>query len=179
MAEQDYTAVITVDATPEEVFRAATNVRGWWSEDVVGDTDRPDAVFFYSFKDLHRATFKITEFVPGERMVWHVLQNYFNFVSDSTEWTGTDVVFDIAECGAGTELTFTHVGLHPGEECYEVCHDAWSFYVKKSLHALIAEGAGEPNRKDTLSENHPAPAPEVTSAVRAAEERIARAGSGR
>jgi hypothetical protein len=157
MTEQDYTASFTVDATADEVFSAMTNVRGWWSEDIEGETDRPGAIFFYRFKDVHRGTFKITEFVPGERVVWHVLQNRFNFVADSTEWTGTDIVFELREHGPMTEFTFTHVGLNPAEECYEVCHDAWTFYVRKSLYDLITQGAGEPNRSDALSENHPVP----------------------
>lgn len=157
MSNANYTASFNVDATPEEVFDAVCNARGWWSEDIEGDTDRAGSVFFYSFKDVHRGTFKITEYDPGKRVVWHVLQNYFNFVADSTEWTGTDIVFDISNGGDGTDFTFTHVGLNPAEECYDVCHDAWSFYVKKSLQDLIAGRAGAPNKSDTLAENHPRP----------------------
>ena len=103
-----------------------------------------------SFKDVHRGTFKITEFIPGKKIVWHVLQNYFNFVKDTTEWTGTDIVFEISKKGDKTEFRFTHVGLKPSEECYGVCHDAWGFYISTSLHDLIAKGKGEPNTKDKL-----------------------------
>ena len=152
---QNYATAFTIDQTPEEVFQAISNVRGWWSEDIEGDTDRPDAVFYYSFKDVHRGTFKITEFLPGKRIVWHVLQNYFNFVSDATEWTDTDIAFDIARNGDKTEVRFTHVGLNPLEECFTVCRDAWGFYIRTSLHDLIATGTGEPNKKDKLSENNP------------------------
>lgn len=155
MDNQDYTTTVTVEQTPEEVFKAISNVRGWWSEDIEGDTDRLGAVFFYRFKDVHRGTFKITEFVPGKKIVWHVLQNYFNFIKDTTEWTGTDIVFEISKTGKHTEYRFTHVGLKPSEECYSVCHDAWGFYIKKSLHGLITNGQGEPNKKDKLSENNP------------------------
>lgn len=155
MSHQNYSVTFTVDQTPEQVFEAISNVRGWWSEDVEGDTDKLGAVFYYSFKDVHRGTFKITDYVPGKKIAWHVLQNYFNFVKNSTEWTGTDIVFEIAKKGDKTEFTFTHVGLNPAEECYGVCSDAWGFYIKTSLHDLITKGQGEPNKKDTLSENNP------------------------
>ena len=126
MENQDYTTTFLVDETPEEVFTAINNVRGWWSQVIEGDTDKLGALFYYHAKDIHRATFKITELVPGKRVVWHVLQNYFNFVKDTTEWTGTDVVFEIAKKGDKTELRFTHVGLEPAHECYGVCSDAWA-----------------------------------------------------
>ena len=151
----DFTTSFTVDQSPAEVFAAINNVRGWWSEDIEGDTDRDGSVFYYSFKDVHRGTFKITEFVPGKKITWHVLQNYFNFIKDTTEWTGTDIVFEISEKGDKTEFLFIHVGLKPAEECYEVCSNAWGFYIGTSLHDLIAKGEGEPNKKDKLSENNP------------------------
>ncbi len=155
MVDQNYTTSFTVDRTPEEVFDAIRDVRGWWSEDIEGETDRLGSVFFYSFKDVHRGTFKIMEFEPGQKIVWFVLQNYFNFVKDTTEWTGTEIVFEISKKGDETEVRFTHVGLNPAEECYVVCHDAWGFYIRTSLHDLIAEGEGQPNRKDKLSKNNP------------------------
>ena len=145
---EDYTATLTIDRPPEAVFDAITDPRRWWSEDIEGDTDRLGAVFYYHFKDIHRGTFQVTELVPGARVTWHVLQNYFNFVSDSTEWTGTDIRFELAGDGDTTELTFTHVGLRPAEECYDVCFDSWNFYLKTSLHNLLATGAGEPNRRE-------------------------------
>ena len=61
---------------------------------------------------------KITEFVPGKKVVWHMRGCRINFVKDKTEWNGTDVVFEIARKGNKTELRFTHVGLVPAIECY-------------------------------------------------------------
>jgi hypothetical protein len=83
--------------------------------------------------------------VPNTKVVWHVLANEFNFVKDKTEWTGTDVVFEIADRGDGTELRFTHLGLTPTYECYDVCSDAWGTYVRGSLRDLISKGKGTPN----------------------------------
>lgn len=155
MDDENYRTTFVVDQTPEEVFKSISNVRDWWSEEVEGDTDKAGSVFYYSMKDVHRGTFKITEFVPGKRIVWHVLQNYFNFIADTTEWTNTDIVFEISKKGDKTEVVFTHVGLKPTEECYVVCHDAWGFYINTSLHDLIVKGVGEPNSKGTISENNP------------------------
>lgn len=145
MTNQNYTTTFTVDQTPEEVFAAVNNARGWWSQEIEGDTNKLGAEFKYHYQDLHRATFKITEFVPDKKVVWHVLDNYFNFVKDKTEWTGTDVVFEIAQKGDKTEVHFTHVGLVPAYECYDVCSNAWGSYITRSLRDLITTGKGQPN----------------------------------
>jgi hypothetical protein len=40
MSDQDFTATITVDQTPEEAIEAIKNIRGWWSEQLEGSTDK-------------------------------------------------------------------------------------------------------------------------------------------
>jgi hypothetical protein len=142
---QSYTTTFTVDQTPQAAFAAINNVRGWWSQAVEGDTDRLGAEFNYHYQDVHRATFKITEFVPGQKVVWHVLDNYFNFIKDKNEWVGTDIIFEIAPKGGKTEVHFTHKGLVPDYECYDVCSNAWGSYISRSLRDLITTGKGQPN----------------------------------
>jgi hypothetical protein len=51
----------------------------------------------------------------------------------------------ISETDGGTETRFTHLGLIPEYECFDVCSDAWGFYVNTSLRSLITTGAGQPN----------------------------------
>lgn len=145
MSNQNYTATFLVDNTPEEAFKAINNVRGWWSQSIEGDTNKLGAEFNYHYQNLHRASFKITEFVPNQKVVWYVLDNYFNFIEDKTEWIGTDVIFEIAKKGDQTEVRFTHAGLVPAYECYEVCSNAWGLYITSSLRNLITTGKGQPN----------------------------------
>src|SRR3546814_16864209 len=82
MKNQDFTTSLEVAATPTETFSAINNVRGWWSENIDGPTDRFSAGFSYYYEDVHRTRFKITEFVPGQNVVWHVLDNYFKFITE-------------------------------------------------------------------------------------------------
>ena len=148
MNKQDFTATILLDQTPKEVFDAISNVRGWWSQEIDGSTNRLGAEFKFHYKDLHFSTQKITEFVPGKKVVWHVLDSRINFVKDKTEWNGTDIVFEITAKNDKTELRFTHIGLIPAFECYGDCSGAWGFYVNDSLRSLIATGKGQPNQKE-------------------------------
>ena len=149
MNDQSLTTSFTVDQTPEEVFDAINNVRGWWSGEIDGRTDKLGEVFTYRYKDVHRTTQKITELVPGKKVVWHVTDAELNFVKGKTEWNGTDIVFEIAKKDGKTEVRFTHVGLVPAFECYGGCSGAWGFYINDSLRNLITTGKGAPNQKET------------------------------
>ncbi|ASS67576.1 MULTISPECIES: SRPBCC domain-containing protein [unclassified Paenibacillus] len=151
--DQNLRLSFTVDQSPEEVFAAILNVRGWWSEEVEGRTDQIGQ-FKYHYRDIHRSTINITELAPNEKVVWHIVDNYFNFVEDKSEWTGTDIVFDIIKGEGKTEVRFTHVGLVPSYECYSVCSDSWGTYINGSLRDLIAKGKGKPNQNEQIVTRH-------------------------
>jgi hypothetical protein len=148
MTNQNFAATVSVDQSPREVFDAINNVRGWWSGEIDGSTDKLGAEFTYRYQDIHRSTQKITELVPGKKVVWHVLDAQINFIKDKREWKGTDIVFEITKKGGKIEVHFTHVGLVPAIECYGKCAGAWGFYINDSLRSLIATGKGGPNQKE-------------------------------
>jgi len=79
------------------------------------------------------------------------MYNHFNFVKDQNEWVGTKVHFDISQEGNKMRLLFTHEGLVPTFECYDVCAAAWNDYVQRSLLPLITKGKGHPNRREVLA----------------------------
>ena len=143
--QDSFTATISVEQSREEVFAAVVNPRGWWSENIDGATDKPGEEFTYRHKDVHRCTILVSEMTSPTRVVWQVVENYFNFTDDATEWKGTEIRFDIARNGSKTELRFTHLGLAPAYECFEVCSNSWDFYLRTSLRGLVRIGKGLPN----------------------------------
>jgi len=147
MSNPNLTMSFTVDQTPEAVFAAINNVRGWWSGDLDGSTEALGDEFTYRYQDIHYSKQKITESIPGRKVVWHVLDGYLKFTRDTKEWTGTDITFEISKNGDKTDVRFTHVGLSPDHECFDVCANAWGFYINGSLRNLIATGQGQPNDK--------------------------------
>ena len=148
MVTPSFTTTIFVDQTPKQVFDAINNVRGWWSEEIEGATNKLNEEFKYHYRNVHRCQMKIVEFVPDKKVVWLVMDNDFNFTKDKSEWKGTKIIFDIAEKGKQTKMHFTHQGLVPQYECYQICHDAWTNYIKNSLRSLIITGKGMPNASD-------------------------------
>ena len=146
MAGNSFTTAFRVPSTPEEAFAAINDVRGWWSTEVVGRTTDLGDTFTFEVPGVHRTTQTITEWVPGRRVTWHVSDGWIGFVEDTTEWNGTDITFDITDLGGETEVRFTHAGLVPSVECFDVCSGAWSSYMTGSLRDLITTGRGDPHR---------------------------------
>ena len=148
MNNQSFTTTLVVEQTPKEVFNAINNVRGWWSEEIEGNTSNLDDEFLYHYKDVHISKLKLTEVVPNKKVVWLVENNYFQFTKDSSEWKGTKIIFEITEQNGKTKLQFTHLGLVPEYECYNICEQGWNNYINSSLSNLITKGKGQPNPKE-------------------------------
>jgi len=162
MTESDFTISILADQTPSAVFQAINNVCGWWSEEIEGSTDKLNDVFNYHFEDIHRCQIKLIEVTPGKKLVWLVMDNYFKpgifgdasnhlrsndgYTNDKNEWTGTKIIFEISEKDNKTQIRFTHLGLVPAYECFNVCSNGWTHYIRQSLPDLITTGKGQPNK---------------------------------
>lgn len=148
MNTQDFTSSITVNTSYTKAFEAIKNFRGWWSEEIEGNTDELNETFFYHYKDVHLCKIKLIEAMPDTKLVYLVIENEFNFTKDKTEWIDTKLIFDLNTEGRQTQIKFTHEGLVPTYECYEVCNDAWTSYIQGSLKNYIETGKGKPNGKE-------------------------------
>ena len=148
MSNQNFTTTFSVNQTPDEAFAAIINVRGWWSGEIEGRTDKLDEEFTYRYEDVHYSKQKITELIPAKKVVWLVLDSSLNFFKNKAEWNGSKITFEIAKKGDKTEVRFTHMGLIPDFECYNDCSNAWGFYINTSLRSLITTGTGQPNEKE-------------------------------
>ncbi|HLY70080.1 MAG TPA: hypothetical protein VKR53_10165 [Puia sp.] len=148
MNNQNFATTLLVDQNPEKAFNAINNVRGWWSENVEGGTNKLNDEFIYHYKDIHYCKIIVIELVPNQKVVWLVLDNYFKFTEDKSEWKGTKIVFDISQEGNQTKIGFRHEGLVPQYECYEICREAWTNYIQNSLRNRITTGKGNPTAKE-------------------------------
>ena len=133
--DESYATTILVDQTPEQAFDAINDVGSWWSEDIEGSRDALGEEFTFRGMDIHYSRIEVAELVPGERVVWLVLDNHINFV-------------EISKKGKGAEIRFSHLGPVPEYECFDVCSNAWAFFIDESLRSRIATGKGQPMEKD-------------------------------
>ncbi|MCW2264046.1 MULTISPECIES: SRPBCC domain-containing protein [Sphingobacterium] len=148
MENNNYTSTFKVDKDASTTFKAIKNFRGWWSEEIEGNTEKLGKTFLYHYKDIHLCKLKLVEEIPNVKLVYLVTDNEFNFIKDKTEWVNTKLIFDISNDDEQTKVTFTHEGLTPLDECFEICNDSWANYIQVSLKNLIETGIGNPNAKE-------------------------------
>ena len=144
MNEQDYTATLTADATPHEVFEHINNVAAWWTDDLEGSSQQLNDEFTVRFDDIHVSTQKVVALIPDQKVTWLVTDSKLTFVEQQHEWTNTTICFELSTLDNKTQLHFTHFGLVPSVQCYTGCTKGWDYYVKGSLFKLVTEGKGTP-----------------------------------
>jgi hypothetical protein len=151
MKKRNFTVTLLIDQTPEKVFQAINNVRGWWPGEIKGSADKLNDEFTYRSGEFHMSTQKIVEFIPDKKVVWLVTESKLNFVKDKNEWTGTKISFEISEKDDKTQLCFTHIGLVPEIECFRDCSNAWSQIVQQNLLNLIKTVRNYPIGKEDIA----------------------------
>lgn len=139
---KDFTTTFLVDQSPNQVFKAATNVRGWWQglfeEEIIGKTqDLNDEFTFRAGDGAHYSKQRVIELVPDQKVVWLVTEGELSFVEKKDEWKGTKIIFDISKQGNKTLVKFTHEGLNPHVECYDSCSSAWQMYLDQKFLSSI------------------------------------------
>lgn len=139
-----FSTTTTVAGSPAEVFAAVLNTSAWWNTAIEGRTTHVGDEFGFEVAGLHRTRIRVTEATPSRRLEWLVVENNFGFVTDQSEWVGDRMVFDFEPVEAGTKVTFTQHGLVPELECFDVCSNAWGFFIGASLRQLAEEGQGSP-----------------------------------
>ena len=143
MKKQNFSTTIEVKATNKEAFQKIAKVGNWWAKDFKGKSLHKDDSFTVRFGDT-KVDFKITEAIPGEKIIWHVTDCYLHWINNKREWTDTEIVWEISSESNNTQIKMTHVGLVPGVECYEDCASGWNDHIKRSLVKYLTENKGQP-----------------------------------
>lgn len=138
MKKQDYTVSITVSATAQEAFNSINSVSKWWTENLEGSSQKLNDEFTVRFGETF-ITVKIVELIPYRKILWHVIDCYKHWLKDKKEWKDTKISWEILSEKDITQISFTHIGLVPGIECYNGCEKAWNFYLKESLFKLLTK----------------------------------------
>lgn len=151
--DADYTADLTLDASPDTVFDALTTTEGltaWWTPTTGNGLAGGELTFHFS-PDA-QAVMRVDSAERGVGVRWT------NIACQVEDWIGTGVHFDLEPLpSGGTRLHFRHAGLTPQLVCFEDCRSGWDHFIP-SLAAYTETGTGHPNqspedlaRRETLA----------------------------
>jgi uncharacterized protein YndB with AHSA1/START domain len=144
--EEGFHLELTLAASPAAVYAALATeagLRGWWSQNcdvgtVVGATS--------TFRFGSTSKTMIIEALEPEREVrWRCIACDINHpqIIQKDGWLGTVLTFRLEAQGNGTLLRFTHLGLVPEIECYDLCSKGWR-HCLGSLGRYLENGVGAP-----------------------------------
>jgi len=143
MKSNNFSCSMTAHVTAKEAIEGISNVAGWWASKVNGNSTHQGDVFTVLFGKTF-STIRISELIPGKKILWEVIDSLVPLFKNEKQWNGTKMLWEIAAEGDTTRITFTHIGLTPETECYTDCEAGWSFFIKESLLKLLTEKQGLP-----------------------------------
>lgn len=145
--QSDYSTVMQMPVTSNDVYTAINNVPLWWTENFEGASKKLNDEFTVTFGESF-IKLKVIELVNNYKIVWEVTDSFKHHLKNKSEWVGSKICFDIKnEENKTAKLTFTHLGLISQLECYDICCDSWNGYLQGSLKSLITTGKGTPDKK--------------------------------
>jgi hypothetical protein len=141
MENKNYHSTIMVNASAEDAMKKINQVNRWWKKDFSGRAEQVNDQFTVPFGAPSFVDFVVSELVPNKKVVWKVIDCYLPWFQDKKEWNNTKVVFELLEENGKTKIEFTHVGLVPEVECYDICQKGWTDHIG-DLMKYINEGQG-------------------------------------
>lgn len=148
---KNYSNIIRLTTPAKEVFNAlTTKIPLWWTEMFEGSANKQNETFTLRFGENVYKTMQVQELFDNSKIVWQVRDSLIAVpgLRNKTEWMGTSIVWEIIpqEKENRLELQLTHIGLHAGIECYEMCINGWQQFTN-SLKSFLETGVGTPYKQ--------------------------------
>lgn len=143
----DFQCKVQINADPKKVYEATSEQHGlanWWTSDCDLEPKEGTKATF-RFGETYTVML-IEKLIPHKQIRWKCVDHRHmdDSLTKHNEWVNTNLIFDLKGSDGGTELAFTHQGLNEDLQCYQICQERWSHFLKKSLKSYLETGQGEP-----------------------------------
>ncbi len=154
MKDNDYKRTITVDASPDDVYRAlTTGYANWWTTCNRDLNKVGDRIKFTFLPNVSYWTLEARILEPNRTVELDCVEAYHKITdkpdAPETEWLGSTVRWKIELHADHTDIHFTHDGLTPELDFYDVCESGWDLFFVDSLKSYLDTGVGKPHQMDS------------------------------
>ena len=148
MSGRSYSTEILISAEPESVYNAITkDIDKWWTE-LSNQALQVGDQLTVRFEKTTSWVMTVSEAFPNRSLIWKVSEANHDLegITTKDEWKGTTIKWKIVGNETGSKVTFTHEGLVPALECYEICEAGWGYFLG-SLKNYLETGNGYPYKE--------------------------------
>lgn len=131
---------VGLQTSREDVFQALTEQSGlksWWSEHSVIEPRVGSLAKVSFYNNAVTFEFRITELVPGEKVVW-------SLEGGPPDWLETVITWNLSAEEGQTMLNFVHSGFASTGGNFASVNYNWGWYIT-SLKFLLEKGKGMPH----------------------------------
>ena len=143
---ENYRQTIQINRQLPEVLNAFTkNIPLWWSESFEGNAENPGDRFTVRFGNAVFKTIRVQHPESPKQVLWHVEDSLIDFeeLNNKREWINTRILWETEPDEEGVKIHLTHFGLHPEQDCYQICAAGWQQFTG-SLKQFLETGKGNP-----------------------------------
>jgi uncharacterized protein YndB with AHSA1/START domain len=132
---------VWINTPREKLYEALTTENGigsWWDKPHAVKSDAGVVWEFRPGPTHGLLSMKILDVVQGQRIEWECISTHPKS-SPASAWTGTHVIFEIAEKEAVTILNFRHTDWDENSEYFGFCNYQWGVALQKLKQVCEAE----------------------------------------
>jgi hypothetical protein len=150
----DFKKTINVKTSNEKVFKAiTTDVNKWWGNVDNKMANKIGSEFSVFFEENTEWRFVISELREFSHVTWKCIyanHSFSGLKGIKEEWLNSEIIFVCkVQKDNMVQLSFTHKGLTPDLNCYEICNAGWTHFIVNSLKQYLETGTGTPNLVNT------------------------------
>ena len=138
MRTENYCKKMNIDASAKRLFDAFSKELGdWWGNSHEGVSQIGDTMTIGFEENPSQWVFEAQELMEGKRIVLKCLLSDHQHEglpgTIQQEWKGSQLIWEFKPIDGMTEVSFTHLGLTPELECFNVCEQGWDHYLGEGI----------------------------------------------